>query len=64
MSFWVIRIFFLLLCTVAGYAVSQHRPEIIDGGIYGLLIGFGLAGVLIAVDEMLIESKVAHLIFR
>jgi len=53
MSFWVIRIFFLLLCTVAGYAVSQHRPEIIDGGIYGLLIGFGLAGVLIAVDEML-----------
>jgi uncharacterized protein YacL len=38
---------------VAGYAVSQHRPEIIDGGIYGLMIGFGLAGVLIALDEML-----------
>jgi uncharacterized protein YacL len=53
MSLWVIRCFFLLLCTVAGYAVSQHRPEIIDGGIYGLMIGFGLAGVLIALDEML-----------
>ena len=53
MTLWVIRCFFLLLCTVAGYAVSQHRPEIIDGGIYGLMIGFGLAGVLIAVDEML-----------
>ena len=53
MTLWVIRSFFLLLCTVAGYAVSQHRPEIIDGGIYGLMIGFGLAGVLIAVDEML-----------
>ena len=53
MSLWVIRSFFLLLCTVAGYAVSQHRPEIIDGGIYGLAIGFGLGGVLIAVDESL-----------
>jgi len=53
MSLWVIRIFFLLLCTLAGYAVSQHRPEIIDGGIYGLAIGFGLGGTLIALDEML-----------
>jgi uncharacterized protein YacL len=53
MSLWVIRTFFLLLCTVAGYAVSQHRPEIIDGGIYGLAIGFGLGGTLIALDEML-----------
>lgn len=53
MSLWVIRSFFLLLCTVAGYAVSQHRPEIIDGGIYGLMIGFGLGGTLVALDEML-----------
>ena len=53
MSLWVIRIFFLLLCTVVGYAVSQHRPEIIDGWVYGLAIGFGLGGVLVAVDEML-----------
>ncbi len=53
MSLWVIRSFFLLLCTVAGYAVSQHRPEIIDGGMYGLIIGFGLGGTLIGLDEML-----------
>jgi uncharacterized protein YacL len=53
MSFWVIRCFFLLLCVVAGYAVSQHRPEIIDGGLYGIFIGFGLGGLLVALDEML-----------
>src|SRR5438093_9646030 len=53
MSLWVIRIFFLLLCALAGYAVSQSRPEIINGGIYGLMMGFGLGGVLIAIDEML-----------
>ena len=53
MSLWVIRIFFLLLCTVSGYAVSQHRPELINGGVYGLLIGFGLGGVLVALDEMI-----------
>lgn len=53
MSFWVIRIFFLLLCVTAGYAVSQYRPEIIEGGIYGVAIGFGLGGLLIALDEML-----------
>src|SRR3954465_6342738 len=52
-SLWVIRIFFLLLCTLAGYAVSQSRPDIINGGVYGLMIGFGLGGVLIAIDEML-----------
>ncbi len=53
MSLWVIRIFFLILCTLGGYAVSQYRPEIIHGGIYGILIGFGLGGVLIAIDQML-----------
>lgn len=53
MSLWVIRIFFLMLCTVGGYAVSQYRPELIDGGLYGLIIGFGLGGVLIGVDQML-----------
>ena len=52
-SLWVIRILFLLLCTLAGYAVSQSRPELINGGIYGLLVGFGLGGVLIAIDHML-----------
>ena len=53
MSLWVIRSFFLLLCTTAGYAVSQYRPEVIEGGFYGAAIGFGLGGLLIALDEML-----------
>jgi uncharacterized protein YacL len=53
MSLWVIRSFFLLLCTLAGYAVSQYRPELIEGGIYGALIGFGLGGLLIGLDHML-----------
>ena len=52
MSLWAIRTLFLLLCVVSGYAVSQHRPELINGGMYGLLIGFGLGGLLIAVDHM------------
>jgi uncharacterized protein YacL len=53
MALWVIRAFFLLLCTAAGYAVSQVRPELIEGGPYGVAIGFGLGGLLIAVDQML-----------
>ena len=53
MSLWVIRIFFTLLCTLAGYAVSQSRPEIINGGVYGIMIGFGLAGLLIGIDHAL-----------
>src|SRR5438876_4752172 len=53
MSVWPIRIFFMCLCTVAGYAVSQYRPEIIEGGTYGMVIGFGLGGVLIGIDHML-----------
>jgi len=53
MNLWVIRIFFLQLCALAGYAVSQYRPEIIEGGIYGLVIGCGLGGVLIGIDHIL-----------
>ena len=53
MTLWVIRLFFLSLCSIAGYAVSQYRPEIIDGGLYGLLIGFGLGGVLVGLDHIL-----------
>ncbi len=53
MSLWVVRIFFLLLCTLAGYAVSQYRPEMIEGGFWGMLIGFGLGGLLIAIDHMI-----------
>ncbi len=52
MSLWVIRIFFLSLCTLAGYAVSELMPEVIRTP-FGLLAGFGLGGLMIAIDEML-----------
>ena len=53
MSLWVIRILFLSLCTMAGYAISQVRPELINTWYYGVMVGFGLGGLLIAIDEML-----------
>ena len=52
---WPIRILFLGLCIVAGYAVSQ-APDYVSqqhNGILGMIIGFGFGGLLIAVDEML-----------
>jgi uncharacterized protein YacL len=55
-ALWVIRILFLSLCTIAGYAISQVRPDFVGtsyGGMFGATIGFGFGGVLIAVDEML-----------
>lgn len=54
MSLWVVRIFFLLLCILSGFAISQVRPDVIEGGgLRGVMIGFGLGGLLIAIDEML-----------
>lgn len=53
MTLWIIRIFFLGLCTTAGYAISQLRPEYAGHPWLGLLLGFGFGGLLIAVDEML-----------
>src|SRR5260221_3758961 len=53
---WAIRLLFLGLCTAGGYALSQVRPEYVSakhGGLAGMVIGFGLGGLLIAVDEML-----------
>lgn len=53
---WAIRIFFLSMCTAAGYAVSQVRPEFVGvshSGVYGAVIGFGFGWLLIAVDEKL-----------
>src|ERR1700734_3618125 len=50
---WTIRIFFLAMCTVAGYEISQGRPEWVSNGLSGLVIGFGLGSLCVAVDEML-----------
>src|SRR6185369_14411795 len=56
MALWVIRILFLLLCSIGGYAVSQVRPEFIGGsfaGPLGMVIGFGFGWLMNALDEML-----------
>src|SRR5208282_3877399 len=53
MALWVIRILFLSLCTLGGYAVSQVRPEWIPHGALGIVIGFGFGWLMIAIDEML-----------
>ena len=55
-SLWAIRIFFLGLCTLGGYAISQVRPELTvlpHSGMFGMLMGFGFGGWMIALDEML-----------
>src|ERR1700733_5944213 len=52
-SLWAIRILFLGLCTAAGYAISQVRPEWVSQGYLGMIIGFGFGWLMIAVDEML-----------
>ena len=53
MSLWVVRIAFLFLCTLGGFAVSQVRPEWLEAGRLWTVIGVGFGGVLIALDEML-----------
>src|SRR6059036_832652 len=56
MALWVIRILFLSLCSIGGYAVSQVRPEFVAGrfsGAIGMAFGFFFGWLLIAIDEML-----------
>ncbi|MCW5554965.1 MAG: twitching motility protein PilT [Verrucomicrobiae bacterium] len=56
MALWVIRILFLGLCVIGGYAISQVRPEFVGGtygALFGMLFGFGFGGLMIALDEML-----------
>jgi uncharacterized protein YacL len=53
MTLWVVRIFFLSLCTLGGFAVSQVRPDFVISPVLGVMIGFGFGGLLIAIDEML-----------
>ena len=52
MSIWVIRILLLLLCTTAGYAVSELPPQLVSNSGYALLLGFCLVGLLSPLDEM------------
>jgi uncharacterized protein YacL len=52
-SLWTVRLLFLFLCTMAGYAVSQSRLDVFHGWVYGLMIGFGMGGMLIAIDHFL-----------
>jgi uncharacterized protein YacL len=53
MALWVIRILFLSLCTVGGYAVSQVRPEWLGHPVLYTIAGFGFGWIMIALDEML-----------
>jgi len=56
MALWVIRILFLALCTVGGFAISQVRQEYVVypyGALLGCIIGFGFGWLMIAIDEML-----------
>jgi len=56
MALWVIRILFLCMCTMGGYAVSQVRQEYVGlplSALAGMGIGFGFGWLLIAIDEML-----------
>ena len=52
-SIWAIRLLFLGLCTLAGYALSQVQADWVEHGALGVIIGFGFGGLLIALDEML-----------
>ena len=38
---------------MGGFAITQVRPEFIGHGGFGVLLGFGFGGLLIALDEML-----------
>jgi uncharacterized protein YacL len=56
MTIWVIRIFFLALCTMAGYAVAEVHPYyqgVHYAWLVGTGIGFGFGWIVIAIDEML-----------
>ena len=60
MSFKVIRILFLSMCVLAGYAVSEVQPDLVHHSslsvppwVFGVAIGFGYGMLLIAFDEML-----------
>ena len=56
MALWIIRIFFVSLCTLGGYAVGEIHPYyqgVKYAWLIGTGIGFGFGWLMIAVDEML-----------
>ena len=56
MTVWIIRIFFLCLCTMGGYAVGEVHPyyqNLQYAGLIGMGIGFGFGWMMIAIDEMI-----------
>jgi uncharacterized protein YacL len=55
MTIWIIRIFFLCLCTLGGYAIGEIHPYYQNmqyAGFIGMAIGFGFGWFMIAIDEM------------
>lgn len=52
MSLWIVRLGFLLLCSLAGFAVGALQPDLVEMP-FGPIIGFGLGALLVAIDEML-----------
>ena len=45
---------FLLMCITGGYAVSQVPARVgSTAAVLGMLIGFGMGGLCVAIDEML-----------
>jgi uncharacterized protein YacL len=56
MALWIIRVLFLAMCTVGGFAVSQVRPEFVvstNSWILGMGAGFAFGWLMIAIDELL-----------
>lgn len=53
MNTWVIRVFFMLLCTAAGFSISQVRPDLLNHPGRACLIGFGFGGLIVGIDEVL-----------
>lgn len=53
MALWTIRLAFMALCALTGFAVSEVHPDLVKETWAGVLVGFGFGGLLIAIDEML-----------
>jgi len=53
MALWTIRILFLAMSTVGGYALAQVHPAYTGHAWLGLIVGFGFGWLMIAIDEML-----------